>query len=674
MPYSSASAGFSVPVPQSKPSLAQNAFFIVPRPKPEKHAADEWRLTPILASLSEAGLILPPSKKNVDGVFPDTKPVVADSAEALLSFGLAPVPKSKPFRDGEMSDADMARYKRIFAKQAQGDMRAAQKEIERLSNMDLRGHVLYQRYMHPTAYRSSFEELRNWLDLYADHPGAERVYKLALERAPKDYEDGINKPKAARGIARLADPSVASAKRYISNKERSSAQKRAVKDIQHKVRRYVSRGAPTAALKFMRSEAVKNKLDKVEEDQLYALISRGYFQAAKYQEAYQIAAKAALRSGTKVPIAAWMAGLIDFMQEDYKQAAVFFEMTGESPYVTGWAQAAGSYWAARSHMRADNGRAVKAWLRKAAAHPRTFYGLLAAKALGQDLEFYWDVPSFEEAHRDTLTQTAAGKRAVLLQKVGRTDLAERELIRLNPEPGSALRDAMLAYAHEAGLPRLSMRLGNAMSRQDGKLYDAALYPLNPWEPEEGYRVDPALLHAIMRQESRFDPKAKSPSGAAGLMQIMPATAHYVAGGRVGSAALLNPAKNLEIGQRYLEKLLYNSAVDGDVVDALIAYNAGPGNLRRWKKRIPSDDPLLFIEGIPAAETRAYVERVLSNYWIYRKRAGQETPTLTALANGQEANYALVSGDRDYEFAQADTRVEPSPKPQLSAFRSLGWND
>jgi soluble lytic murein transglycosylase len=89
----------------------------------------------------------------------------------------------------------------------------------------------------------------------------------------------------------------------------------------------------------------------------------------------------------------------------------------------------------------------------------------------------------------------------------------------------------------------------------------------------------------------------------------------------------------------LKILLKDKSVQGDMVMLLIAYNAGPGNLAKWKKQWPEvKDPLFFIELIPSSETRAYVERVLANFWIYRLKDGQPTPTLDSLATGKIAKY------------------------------------
>ncbi|MDH3919616.1 MAG: hypothetical protein OEU25_15745, partial [Rhodospirillales bacterium] len=86
-----------------------------------------------------------------------------------------------------LSDADAALYREIFQLQERGKWKAADKLIARLGDRMLMGHVQFQRYMHPTAYRSRYKELKRWLDRYADHPGAKAVYDLAVKRRPKNY-------------------------------------------------------------------------------------------------------------------------------------------------------------------------------------------------------------------------------------------------------------------------------------------------------------------------------------------------------------------------------------------------------------------------------------------------------------------------------------------------------
>src|SRR3546814_6936751 len=144
---------------------------------------------------------------------------------------------------------------------------------------------------------------------------------------------------------------------------------------------------------------------------------------------------------------------------------------------------------------------------------------------------------------------------------------------------------------------------------------------------------------MRRQEAGFNTRALSPDGARGLMQLMPRTASYIAQNRRyhGNARheLYDPSLNLDLGQRYIAYLLVHERVQGDLFRLTTAYNGGPGNLGKWERAIQADgDPLLFIEALPSKETRLFIERVLTNLWIYRHRLGQprseeHTPELTS---------------------------------------------
>jgi soluble lytic murein transglycosylase-like protein len=126
------------------------------------------------------------------------------------------------------------------------------------------------------------------------------------------------------------------------------------------------------------------------------------------------------------------------------------------------------------------------------------------------------------------------------------------------------------------------------------------------------------------------------------MQIMPRTAEYMARGMPSLGTrpnLLDPAVNMTVGQRYVLHLFEHQAVEGDLFRLVAAYNGGPGNLAKWRRRDEyGGDPLLFIESIPSRETRLFIEKVLTSYWIYRHRLNQPTPSLDAIAAGEWPTY------------------------------------
>lgn len=146
-----------------------------------------------------------------------------------------------------------------------------------------------------------------------------------------------------------------------------------------------------------------------------------------------------------------------------------------------------------------------------------------------------------------------------------------------------------------------------------------LYPLGFWDEVRQQsaekRIDPIWVVALVRQESMFDPDARSPADARGLMQLLPSTAQRVAG-RDGELDLTQPRLNIELGTEYLRILI--SRFDGDVLKALAAYNGGESAVDRWQQQFGSLAPDEFVESITYRETRDYVKRVAGNYRVYRE--------------------------------------------------------
>jgi soluble lytic murein transglycosylase len=147
------------------------------------------------------------------------------------------------------------------------------------------------------------------------------------------------------------------------------------------------------------------------------------------------------------------------------------------------------------------------------------------------------------------------------------------------------------------------------------------FPVRFWDQIRAHQetVDPLLVLALIRQESAFNHHARSIAGARGLMQVMPATARWIASVRANR--LFDPSVNIRVGTRYLSKRL--SQLDQDVDLTLAAYNAGAHRVSSWKKRYLTDNPLLFVDLIPFRETREYVAIILRNYFWYSQLYGDE---------------------------------------------------
>ena len=537
-----------------------------------------------------------------------------------------------------LKSADVALYREIFELQEKARWKEADARIAKLSDRILLGHVYFDRYMHPT-YRSSYKELSGWMDAYRDHPGAEQVYRLALRRKPKGVRQPTPPQPEAPGLRRPAQDAYHGRAGYHAL---SPANQRYVRQVQRKVRIYVHRGQPSRALAQINTPKSQRAFDTVSMDESRAHIASGYFHAGEDRKALDLGGPAAERSGKYIPAAYWWAGLAAWRLGDYGKAAELFGAMARSDLKSEWTTAAAAFWAARAYLVDGHPQEVNRNLKIAAQHPRTFYGLLANRALGIEPPFVWQRPKMDDAAWEALKREPKVRRAIALIQADQSELAERELKSiaggLSREAGRALANVAIEY----NLPSLALRAGRLLSQNANENYDLALYPMPDWEPRNGFTIDKALVFAVMRQESNFRTRAKSHAGARGLMQLMPKTASFMAGKRFRGRhreQLFDPEVNMSLGQKYVEHLLEDPTINGDLFYTVAAYNGGPGNLRKWRRRNDyQDDPLLFIESIPLFETRDYVERVLTNLWIYRYRLGQPVPSLDAIAAGEWPTY------------------------------------
>jgi soluble lytic murein transglycosylase-like protein len=541
-----------------------------------------------------------------------------------------------------LSEADRARYERIFALQEAGQLPAAAKEIAALEDPILMGHVLAQKYLHPTAYRSRYEELRAWLADYPDHPSANRIFDLALQRKPSG---AANPPQPTVGERGPVGFDEAAAAITLPMRSLAKDQRGRLARLQGRMRERIRGGWPTGALEVLESAEYRALVTDAQHDAYAARIAWSYYLHDKDGKALEYARSAAERSRAYVPDADWVAGLAAWRLDKVDIARRHFEALGSSPVASRWLRAAGSYWAARCNLRTGQPEEVSSWLVEAAASPRTFYGLLAVQALGYEAPLEWHPAGGATKEDGFIIEAMPGAlRAAALMEAGQTVRAEEEMRFLYGHTSPRVIEALHALAAHLGLPAVQMGLAQRRGHLDGTTMDAAAYPMPKWEPPGGFAVDRALIFGLIRQESSFRTHVRSRSGAAGVMQLMPATAQFAAkeAGLNGHSRrdLSDPRHNIALGQAYIRHLLDLKTIRGNLFFLLAAYNGGPGNLGNWLAGTNfGDDPLLFIESIRSRETRFFIERVLTNYWIYRLQLGQDTPSLDAVASGDWPSYA-----------------------------------
>ena len=543
-----------------------------------------------------------------------------------------------------LSDDDATRYREIFALQEDGKWRAADAHIAELENDILLGYVLYQRYMHPTAYRSRFNELKRWMAYYADHPEANKIYRLALKRRPRGT------PSPQRPISRKwpSAPAVDLHPDLVADYEKTSRPR--LRQIEGRVRYLAGRERALAALREIDRHLARRTITERQYDRMRSWIAASLYYQGYVDRARDLAEASAARNGDSAVLARWIAGLIAFRRDDLAGAHEYFSAMAAVPYQDDDLRAAGAFWSARTALAGGKGADVTPHLEIAAAFPFTFYGQLALAQLGRDYEYNWRAPDVSRTDFDALVEEEPRvERAVALWQAGRRTEADIELRWANGAIPREMDGTLLGVAAALGLPAAQIDIALA---GDGAHLEAGLFPVPGYEPRDGFKVDRALLYALMRQESKFKVEATSRVGARGLMQLMPRTASYIANDRSlryrsGRDRLYDPAFNMSLGQRYVNYLV-NGAADGDLFHLAAAYNGGPGNLRRWKRDVAIEDPLLFIESIPNRESRNFVEKVLTNFWIYRARLGQEAPSRERVAAGALPLYEALDQITDLE--------------------------
>jgi len=423
--------------------------------------------------------------------------------------------------------------------------------------------------------------------------------------------------------------------KYISDKYKSG-QRYELNQVKKQIAKNLNRGAVSTALSYFRNHRVQRYIDPIDKSQILAEIASHYLYLKRYDRARSTALKA-IQDSNQAPLAGWVMGLTAWMRDDMAEATKYFTIASNAPYASPWMTSAASYWGARAATRAKLFSEVSPLLTKAVQNQRTFYGLIATKALGYGYDFNWTMPEYGSQHRDILMTHPSGARAIAFIKIGQVNLAEQELFSLPVKGRPKMAEAAIALATKYNLAGYAMRFSSVIPNPAGGYYDGGLFPISSWTNNIPH-VSKAMLNAFIRQESRFLTSARNGTGATGLMQIMPNTAAFVTENGVyktdaGRNLLARPRNNVEIGAQYLNHLLSLETVNRDLFGLAIAYNAGPGNLRKWKNDLKVEDPLLFIELIPASETRAFVERVLTNYWIYQMQLGTDPKTLMDVAQG-----------------------------------------
>ncbi|MEV5031496.1 lytic transglycosylase domain-containing protein [Sphingobium sp. LMC3-1-1.1] len=338
----------------------------------------------------------------------------------------------------------------------------------------------------------------------------------------------------------------------------------------------------------------------------------------------------------------WTTGLAAWRQNDCRAAASAFgnvaALAGNSDM-----RAAGAYWAARAYMVCGEPERVENLLKTAARSEESFYGLLARETLAEPLGGVPSATRFGAAEWQQLKDSPNVRAAIALSAIGETARADQILRYQAKIGGTGQYEALIRLASTLNMPETQLWLAHngPAGKQPGSF---ARFPAPNWRPDGGWRVDPALIYAHTLQESGFRRDVVSSAGARGLMQVLPSTGNLM--GLSASDQLFVPSTNMEYGQRYLENLRDMSATGGLLPKVMAAYNAGPAPVERWNSEVKDNgDPLLFIESLPYYETRAYVNIVMRNYWMYQIQAKGSADSLAGIAQGLWPTFPGTKGSR-----------------------------
>ncbi len=532
-----------------------------------------------------------------------------------------------------VSSDDVATYAAIFKAIEQGDFDKADDLQKKLRTTALNGHVLAKKYLHKD-YVTTYEELQKWLKKYPYLPQYPAIKNLARTKAPgyKVSSSPSQKKKIYASYGWYKDKYA-----NLSSKNR--------KFVREKLDEFVlaiRRTQLDKAVKVLQNKKLRQLIPIKNYDAMCATLCSAYFLEGKNEEALKWCRKPIIRS--RDATASWFGGLAAWQEKNYVLAADYFGKLASLKDNDEWLIAAGAYWAYRANIKLKRPDFATKNLRIAIQYPRTFYGVLAHYMLTGKVDYDWEINSYynqlsNKGYYKEILSSPTMRRGIILLFVGQEDLAAQDLKYNYNKLNIRQKELLLYISRQYSLANLSFSVANRLKNyKQNKNYDIFLYPFPNWEPSEGWKVNPAWVWSIVRQESLFIPQIRSHAGACGLMQLMPNTAAQVSGNKIYKQEwqrLYDKQTNIDIGQDYIAELRKTDFIKDNIIFLAAAYNAGPHNLKKWIDSEKYDnDPLLFMEMIPWKETRLYVKRVITNYWMYSSQIGQEPQSLEQLLSGQ----------------------------------------
>jgi soluble lytic murein transglycosylase len=363
-------------------------------------------------------------------------------------------------------------------------------------------------------------------------------------------------------------------------------------------------------------------------------VAREALKNGKNEIAYRLVSDTGMTSGSEFADAEFLSGWIALRFLKDAQAALphFQKLAGGVSRPISLSRA--HYWLGRTYEAL--GDAANAWKQydAAANAPETFYGQLALTRIDATPTLHISGAKVEAPPPDAAFERDELVRAMkVLADLGAQDLLRAFALRyleLHPGHGKQLAQELTTM----GFRDVAVRVAKVVG-YDGPTFPQYAYPVIAVPDYHGPNTppEPALVHAIIRQETEFDPESVSHANARGIMQLtLPSARHNakLAGLPYRPNALTTDvAYNMQLGMTEFSGYLSNW--NNSVILAAAAYNAGETNARRWiaafgDPRSPTVDPVDWVEAVTYGETRNYVQRIVENLQVYRNRiAGRDTP-------------------------------------------------
>lgn len=404
------------------------------------------------------------------------------------------------------------------------------------------------------------------------------------------------------------------------------------------------------------------------------ILMRRLIRSQDYDTAYEIAKRHGLKDAKLFAEAEFFAGWLALRFQKKPEVALkhFRNLYTHVKYPVSVSRA--TYWTGRALEDLKKPEA-KSWYRHAAKHSGTYYGQLAAIRLGGKFSAP-EAAAVTPADHEAFDKKELVRAARLMKVAGASDRQLRIFLLQIYRGALTATERSLAsqFALELGDRKIAIAIGK-LSIRKGDPFVPSAYPMLAFKPDHKATLEPEppLLLGLIRQESMFDPKAKSWVGARGLMQLMPFTALRVSRQldvKYDKARLTaDPEYNIMLGRKYISDRLVEFS--GNYAMAAAGYNAGEHRVVKWigqfgDPRAPQTDIIDWVEYIPFRETRNYVQRVIENMNVYRWRLGigplipEKIEHMYGSQEGAKDKFLIASKENGIPV------IDGKPKPKAGA--------